>query len=191
MNRIKPPDCELSQEKWTLQRNHLRSRIELQRGWICIWREAILISNSTTKKWNRCIRKDTVAGRSEKSLDLQKSRSKNVCEGQGAKLKRSRNVFQNDAGGRQSKSQLPCQRWKKKWNSFEWKMNCCGIFSKQSKGSESPSQIYGHTKICNQVSGCFYVPFLWCITQRILQLSKAKQAVESGISFGGTDSGMS
>lgn len=62
------------------------------------------------KKWNRCIRKDTVAGRSEKSLDLQKNRSKNVCEGQGAKLKKSRNVFQNDVGGQQSKYQLHCHR---------------------------------------------------------------------------------
>ena len=43
-------------------------------------------------------------------LDLQKNRSKNVCEGQGAKLKKSRNVFQNDVGGQQSKYQLHCHR---------------------------------------------------------------------------------
>ena len=174
-----------------LQRNHLRSRIELQRGWIWIWQEAIPISNSTMKKWSRCIRKDIAAERLEKSLDLQKNRLKNVWEGQDAKPGKSRNVFQNNVGGQQSKYQPHCQHWKKKWNRFEWKMNCCGIFSKQPKGSESPSQIRGHTKICNQVSGRFYVPLLWCITQRILQLPKAKQAVKSGDPFGGTDSSMS
>lgn len=65
---------------------------------------------STMKKWNRCIRKATVAGRLEKSLDLQKNGSKNVCEGQGAKFKKNRNVFQSDVGGQQSKYQLHCHR---------------------------------------------------------------------------------
>ena len=50
------------------------------------------------KKWNRCIRKDTAAERSEKSLDLQTNRSKNVCEGQDAKLKKSNVATSLDDG---------------------------------------------------------------------------------------------
>ncbi len=33
-------------------------------------------------------------------------------------------------------------------------------FLKAAKGGEGPSQIRGHTKICSQVSGRYYVPFL-------------------------------
>ena len=99
-----------SAKKGQLQRNHPRSRIELQRGWIWIWQEAIPISNSTMKKWSRCIRKATAVEKSEKSLDLQKNRSKNVWGGQGAKPGKNRKVFQNDVGNQQSKYQLHCQR---------------------------------------------------------------------------------
>ena len=99
-----------SAPKGQLQRNHPRSRIELQRGWIWLWRENIPISNSTMKKWSRCIRKGTAAERLEKSLDLQKTRSKNVWGGQDAKPGKSRKVYQNDAGDQQGKHQPHCQR---------------------------------------------------------------------------------
>ena len=41
---------------------------------------------------------------------VQKNRAKNICEGQDAKLRKNRNICQNDAEGQQSKCQLHCQR---------------------------------------------------------------------------------
>ena len=63
-----------------------------------------------------------------------------------------------------------CRNTSTRISVWKWKWNCCGIFSRSPKGSESQRQIQHHLPASGKVQHQWNVPDLWRLTQRLLQL---------------------